>query len=169
MKFGVNVRKKRTGGEVYVLIFQISSILPVLFVLLASGYNPVITNNGLFAFLFRLGLSALPTWEGLVLSAVYRKTASEVIVVFVLLAAALAFGLLANRLLKGSEKTARRSRMAFLALIGLDLALRLLPLGFNQAFGLPAAIVAFLIRLCCLVLLLLDLIADRRERSRAEG
>ena len=167
MKFGINIRKKLTGAEVYVRVFQISSILPVLFVLAASGYTPVLANRGIFSFLFRLGLSAVPRPEALALSLVYRRTVSEVILSFALLVIALAFGLAANRLLRGSRRTARVCRVVLLALVGADLVLRLLPLDFNGTFGLPAAILGFAIRLVCLVFIALDLRADSREAHEA--
>ena len=167
MRFGINIRKKLTGAEIYVRVFQISSILPVLFVLAASGYTAVLTNRGIFSFLFRLGLSAVPSLEALALSLVYRRTASEVLLAFVLLGTALVFGLAVNRLLTGSHRTAWACRVVLLVLVGADLVLRLLPLGFNGAFGLPAAILGFVIRLGCLAFIALDLRADSRTARAA--
>ena len=43
------------------------------------------------------------------------------------------------------------------ALIAADLIVRLLPLGFAQAFGLPCEIIAFILRAASLVLVILDL------------
>ena len=169
MKFGVNLRKVKTGAELYVLIFQVMSLLPALYIYVASGYPYLMTKGSFLGTLFDVGLAALPRWDALLLSLIYRWTSSEIITYFALLVIALAFGLLANRLLKGRHRTARISRVVLAALIGCDLVFRLLPLQCNRAFSLPVAILTFAIRLACLVLILLDLRADRvAEKSNTQ-
>lgn len=160
MKFGVNLRGRLTGAELAVRVFQIATLLPLSYILLASGYPYLYTHEGLFSVLFDLGLASLPKAEALALSLLFRRSASEILAFFTALAAAIAFGLLAERLLKGSERLARGSRRAWLGLIALDLILRCLPLPFAP-LPLYAQIIGFLVRLGCLLLILLDLRAAR--------
>lgn len=162
MKFGVNLRKVKTGAEVYVLVFQALSLLPALYIYVASGYPYLMTKNGILSTLFDVGVFALPRWEALLLSLIYRWRCSEIAAYFALLVIALAFGLLANRLLKGNYRTARGSRVVLAVLIGGELVFRLLPLRCNLAFGWPVAILTLAIRLACVILILLDLRADRK-------
>lgn len=161
MKFGVNIRGKLTGAELAVRVFQIASLLPLAYMLLASGYPYLFTRYGLFSVLFDLGLASLPRVEAFGLSALYRLTSSELAVYFVLLGFALAFGLLMNALLKGGEKKPRVSRAVWAALIALDLVSRLVPLPFAE-LPLYARILGFAVRLACLALILLDLRAAKR-------
>ena len=107
-------------------------------------------------------------WWLLFLAFLYRISGSEVALAFALLVPALVFGLAAGRLLreKGSAANARR---VFALLIGLDLLSRLIPLRFNLAFGLPFAILGFLLRLGCLALVWLDLRAEKKARLPAES
>ena len=161
MKFGLDVRGKNTGADLAVRIVQIATMLPVLFTLVASGYYPLTATKNVFTYLFGLGASVIPRAWMLALSALYRQTASEIAVCAALLIPALAYGLLVNRFLRGDA--ARRCRVVLLALIAADLIVRLLPLRFNLAFGLPTAIAAFLIRLGCLALVWLDLRAAKQS------
>lgn len=162
MKFGINLRKVKTGAEVYVIVFQALSLLPALYVYVTSGYPYLMTRNNFLGTLFDVGLFAIPRWEALLLSFIYRWTSSEIAAYFALLVIALAFGLLANHLLKGTHRTAWVTRVVLAVLIGGELVFRLLPMRFNLALGWPMAIVTFIIRLACLILILLDLRADRK-------
>ena len=164
MRFGVDRKNRLTGADLAVRVFQIASLLPVLYVLVACVYPAVFTTRNVLSFLFDAGVSALPRWEALALSRLYRATAGEVLVCFVLLAAALAFGLAAGKLLKGARR-GRVVRVVLAVLIALDLILRVLPTSFRFAFGVPAAVIGFVVRLGCLAMILLDLRADRRARS----
>ena len=161
MKFGVNIRGKLTGAELAVRVYQIAALLPLGYMLLASGYPYLLTKNGLFSVLFDLGLASLPRAEALGLSLLYRRSASELAVYFTMLALALTVGLLANALLKGGEKKPRVSRAVWASLIALDLVFRFIPLPFAE-LPLYARIVGFALRLGCLALILLDLRAAKR-------
>ena len=77
-----------------------------------------------------------------------------------LVAGALVFGVVMNRLLH-SER-GRTTRVVLAVLIAVDLILRLLPLGFTNAFGLPCEILAFALCAVSLVLVALDLRAGRK-------
>lgn len=165
MKFGVNLRREKTGAELSVVIFQIISLLPALYIFVLSGYSYLMTKPSFLKTLFDLGLSALPRAEGMALSLLYRRSSSEMVAFFALTGFALTFGLLTGRLLKGDARSARASRVVYAALIAVDLIVRLLPLRNNLAFGWPIAILAFLIRLGCLALILLDLRADRKQNA----
>ena len=170
MTFGINLRKQRTGADVSLLAYQISALLTVPYVVVVSGYLYLVTHRGLLADLFDLGLSALPRWEALGLSWVYRRTSSEVIAYFIMLGLALGAGLLGRLLLRGSRETGLRTRVVMAVLLAADLVVRLLPLSFNGAFGTVCAVLGFVVRLACLVLVVLDLRADRRaRREKAEG
>ena len=168
IRFGVGLRGSLSGAELSVRIFQGAALPPALFILLVSAYPPAMLHRGVAAVLFELGLSALPRWELLLLSLLYRLSGSEIALTFALLVFALAFGLIAGRLLR-SKRSAVVARRAYALLVLADLALRLLPFRFNLAFGLPFAIAGFLLRLGCLGLILLDLRAEKRARSPAEA
>lgn len=163
MRFGFDEKKSITGAGMSVRVFQIASLLPVFYIFLVSGYPAIITKKGLFSVLFSLGCSALPRWETLLFSWIYRLTQNEILVHFALLVFALIFGLAAGKLLNGAHRTARGTRVVLLVLIACDLVVRLLPLRFNLAFGLPCALLGFAVRLGCGVLILLDLLSDRRR------
>ena len=167
MRFGIDQRNRLTGADLYVRIFQIASLLPVLYVLVACVYPAVYTTRNVLSFLFGAGMSALPRWEALALSWFYRVTASEVLVCLTLLAAALVFGLVAGRLLKGARR-GRTVRVVLAVLIVLDLILLVLPPFFRFPFGVPAAVTGFVIRLGCFALILGDLLAQRRDPRERE-
>ncbi len=166
MKFGIGIRKRLSGAELYVIVYQISCVLPALYILIASGYMALFAKKGLFTVLFDLGMASVPRWEALALSLMYRLTSHESAVQLVLLGAALAFGLFAAKLLRGKYAAARNSRIVFACLIAADLVLRLLPFHFNIAFGFIAAAFGFLVRAACLVLIILDLRADKKAQAQ---
>ena len=47
MKFGINTPKRLNGAKLYVIIFQISSILPLIYTLVLSGYAGLITKKSI--------------------------------------------------------------------------------------------------------------------------
>lgn len=161
MKFGLYRRHAFTGSEIYVLVQQAAALLIAPFMLLSSGYVGLFTSRGLFSLLFDAGLSVLPRAETLALSLAYRRTESELVVFFSVLILALALGLVSGKLLRG-ERTGVAARVVLAVLLCADLLLRLLPFSFNDAFGVPSAVLGFAVRLVCLVLVLLDLRAIRR-------
>lgn len=160
MTFGIGIRNRTTGAQASVEVLQIASVLPALYVFAASGYRGLFLQEGLFSRLFALGVSVLPRVEAVAMSFLYRKTSSEMIFYFALLAVALAVGLVTRRLF--GEETGVIARKVYAGLIIADLVIRLLPLPCNGAFGLPMAAIGFAVRLACLVLVLLDLRACRR-------
>jgi hypothetical protein len=163
MKFGVGLRRKLTGAELSVRVMQAASLLPCLYVLSASGYRGIFAQPGVFSSLFDLGVSLLPRWEALGLSTLYRLTSSELAFYFVMLALALIWGLVSRPLL--GERHGVAGRKLYAALIAADLLVRLIPLPFNLTFGRPMAAVGFAVRLVCLVLVVLDLLAHRRAQK----
>ena len=163
MRFAFDPLKSHSGAELYVKLFQISSVLPLPYIFIASGSLSVVTKKGPLSFLFDLGVSMLPRWEALGLSALYRKTGSELALFFLILIIALAFGLFSKRIFRGSEKKALRSRIAFLTLIGADLVLRLIPFGFVPAFGAGTTVLAFAFRIACFLSVLLDIVFERKK------
>ena len=169
MKFGLNPRKRLTGAELAVRVQQVCALLPVLYLFAASGFPAILSIRSPLSVLFDLGISALPRAESLGLSLLYRLSRSEVWVNFALLGFALVLGLAAGALLRGAPRRARLARWAMLVWIGADLLLRLLPLGCNRAFGLPAALVGFAVQALCLALTALDLRADRRGDKGPEA
>ena len=155
--FGTDIRKALSGADLYVRVFQILSLLPVLYMFVAAGYPAVMTSRSLFSVLFDAGMSALPRAESLLLAALYRHTSSEICVYFALLAAALLLGILGNRCFRDNHNSGRTTRFVFAGLIAADLIIRLLPFACNSTFGLPAAVFGFAVRLACLGLIILDL------------
>ena len=168
LRFGVGLRGALSGAELSVRFMQGAVLPPAFFILLVSAYPPAMLHRGVAAVLFELGLSALPRWWLLLLSLLYRLSGSEVLLAFALLIPALAFGLAAGRLLRGG-KSASAARKVYGALLLAELLFRLLPFRFNLAFGLPFAILGFLLRLGCLALVWLDLRADKKARLRAQS
>ena len=160
MKFGIDVRGRLTGADLAVRIVQIAAGLPMLYLMILSGMPALLTQKSPVTYLFSLGVCAVPRAVALGLSALYRQTGGEVLFSMLLVAAALAFGVVMNRLLH-SER-GRTTRVVLAVLIAIDLILRLLPLGFTKAFGLPCEIIAFALCAVSLVLVLLDLRAGRK-------
>ena len=155
MKFGIDIRGKLTGADLAVRITQIMAALPMLYLVILSGMLSLLTRETPVTYLFSLGVCAIPRAVALGLSALYRHTGGEVLFSMLLVAAALLYGVVMNRLLH-SER-GRMVRIVLAILIAVDLMLRLLPLGFPQAFGLPCEIAAFALRAMSLILVILDL------------
>ena len=155
MKFGIDIRGRLTGADLAVRITQIMAALPMLYLVILSGMLSLLTRETPVTYLFSLGVCAIPRAVALGLSALYRHTGGEVLFSMLLVAAALVYGVVMNRLLH-SER-GRVTRIVLAVLIALDLIVRLIPLGFTQAFGLPCEILAFALRAASLVLVISDL------------
>lgn len=155
--WGTDDRKALTGAGLYVAVFQVSSLLPLPYLFAVLGYPAVITSRNVLSFLFDVGMVSLPRVEALALSYAYTAFSSELTVYFALLVVALVLGLVLGRLLRGDCETGIRLRRALVVLIACDLVIRLLPFGFNLAFGLPTAIIGWLCRAACLAFLVMDL------------
>lgn len=160
MKFGIDVRGRLTGADLAVRIVQIAAALPMLYFVILSGWLALLTQDTPLTYLFSLGVCAVPRAVALGLSALYRQTGGEALFSMLLVAAALFYGVVMNRLLH-SER-GRTTRVVLAVLIAIDLILRLLPLGFTKAFGLPCEIIAFALRSASLILVLLDLRAGKK-------
>ena len=160
MKFGIDIRGKLTGADLAVRIVQIAAALPMLYFVILSGWLALLTQDTPLTYLFSLGVCAVPRAVALGLSALYRQTGGEALFSMLLVAAALFYGVVMNRLLH-SER-GRTTRVVLAVLIAIDLVLRLLPLGFTRAFGLPCEILAFALRSASLILVLLDLRAGKK-------
>ena len=160
MKFGIDIRGKLTGADLAVRIVQIAAALPMLYFVILSGWLALLTQDTPLTYLFSLGVCAVPRAVALGLSALYRQTGGEALFSMLLVAAALFYGVVMNRLLH-SER-GRTTRVVLAVLIAIDLVLRLLPLGFTRAFGLPCEILAFALRSASLTLVLLDLRAGKK-------
>ena len=160
MKFGIDIRGKLTGADLAVRIVQIAAGLPMLYLMILSGMPALLTQKSPVTVLFSLGVCAVPRAVALGLSALYRQTGGEALFSMLLVAAALVFGVVMNRLLH-SER-GRTTRVVLAVLIAIDLILRMLPLGFTKAFGLPCEILAFALRAVSLILVLLDLRAGKK-------
>ena len=168
MRFSLECRKKLNGAKLYVRIFQISSLLASVYFLAVPGYMAVILKRGVITYLFDLGMSAIPRYEALGLSFLYRLTLSEILVFFVMLSIALTVGVVSDKLLERDEKTSKILHYIFIVLLTADLIFRALPFGFNTSFGLVVAVLSFVLRLACLALVTADLIADKRNKSKKE-
>ena len=169
MKFGINPIRKLTGAELSVRILQIAAILPAVYMFMVSGYHSLVTRQNFFAILFNIGICTLPKLETLGLAALYRWSLSEMALCFTVLGLALVFGLAAKPLLRGDHKRAVISRIVFAVLVFADLIIRLLPLKVNTVFGIVPEVIGFMIRLGCLVMIILDLVADKREQKAEEA
>ena len=63
----------------------------------------------------------------------------------------------------------RYTSVIFAVLVFADLIIRLLPLKVNTVFGIVPEVIGFMIRLGCLVMIILDLVADKREQKAEEA
>ena len=164
MKFSSSERKRLTGATLSLRVLEFSAILMPLYVLGVAGYPGLLTQNGLFSFLFRLGAMLRPRVWLLGLGWLYKLTSSEVLLCFAVLIPALFAALAADTLMRRTLPTARRARIGFAAYLALELVLRLLPLQVNRAFGAAATVAAGIVLAICLLLTLLDLLADRDKK-----
>ena len=165
--FGIDIRKKLSGSDLYVKTFQLASILPVVYLFMASGYMAIFSKNTIFSVLFDIGVSVLPRVETMALSYVYHSNDNEVTVVFAMMVIGLILGLLSDKIFRENEKRGIAARKVFIALIALDLVIRLLPMKFNLAFGLPMAVIGFIVRAGFIVLLLMDLKAVKNKEVKS--
>ncbi|MBE6018999.1 MAG: hypothetical protein E7230_01475 [Clostridiales bacterium] len=163
VEFGIDIRRKLTGADLYVRVFQICSLLPLPYMFVATAHPAILSTRNLFSILFDTGISALPRIEAFALSGLYRMTSSEVAVYFVILAAALALGVTAGHVLRGDPERSIRFHKAIAALLALDLVIRVIPVRASIAFGIPAAVCGFAVRAVCLYLVIKDL---RTETQR---
>ncbi len=157
VEFGIDIRRKLTGADLYVGIFQICSLLPLPYMFLARVHPPILGTRNLFSVLFDTGICALPRLEAYALSCLYRLTSSEVAVYFVILAIAITLGIIASRVLRGNPEASIRFHKAAEVLITLDLAIRIIPVKANFAFGIPAAAFGIAVRAVCLYLVIRDM------------
>lgn len=162
MKFGIDLRHKKTGADIYVIAFQIVSLLAPVYIFWSSGYTSFLGRRNFLTVLFDFGVCALPRWEAFLLSFVYRAFSSELAPYFLMLFIALVLGIASSRFLRGNKRLSFVLHYIFSALIIADLIFRLLPFGINSQFSLPICITAFLFRFLCLALLVSDIIFDRR-------
>ena len=119
VEFGIEIRRKLTGADLYVRVFQICSLLPLPYMFVATAHPAILSTRNLFSILFDTGISALPRIEAFALSGLYRMTSSEVAVYFVILAAALALGVTAGHVLRGDPERSIRFHKAIAALLAL--------------------------------------------------
>lgn len=157
VEFGIDIRRKLTGADLYVRILQICSLLPLPYIFLAKSHPPILSTRNLFSVLFDTGVCTLPRVEAFALSWLYRQTLSEVAVYFVILAITLALGIIAGRILRGDPEASIRFHKVIAVLIALDLVIRVIPIKANIAFGIPFAAIGLAVRAICLYLVICDL------------
>ena len=166
--FGIDVRRQFTGADLYVRIFQICSLLPLPYLYISMIHPAIYSTRNILSVIFDIGMSALPRAEAYALSFLYHETISEVKVFFIILIIAIALGFAADRALRGNPDLSVRLHKLLEVLIGLDLAIRIVPVRANYAFGIPAAIIGWAIRALCLALLIKDMKAhDKQKAERA--
>ena len=165
VRFGINVRRVMTGADLYVKIFQFSALMIVPYILIASGHMAIFKTNNPVSLMFDLGACLIPRTELLVLAYLYKYSMSEIMILFICLAMALIWGLLTSHFIQEYGDTGRRIRKVMILLIAADLILRLLPFSFNITFGWPMAILSFLVRLACMILVLMDLRSDNKKNN----
>ena len=71
-----------------------------------------------------------------------------------------------NKLFRENEKRGLAVRKVFIILIAIDLIVRLLPMKFNPAFGLPMAAIGFIIRAGSIALLYMDIKAAKNNEVK---
>lgn len=165
--WGINERNTVTGALLAIAIFQIASLLPLVYILAVLGYPAIITSRNVLSVLFDVGIMVIPRIEALALSYLYAAASSETAVYFALLLAALIPGYVFGRILKGNRKGSLGLRKVLVVFIACDLVLRLLPFSFNLTFGLPAACIGWVCQAACLILIILDL-RSAQEKANVE-
>ena len=154
--------KKLSGTEKYVILIQIASLFPLLYVLIGAGSNVYHMQKSFFSVIFELGMAFLSRAEVFCLSLFYRVSLNELYVYFVILILALVFGLVMKRLLRGSEKTGKAIRLVLIIWIICDIIVRLLPLRVNTIQEPVFRILGLVFRIICLLLVGLDVLKKRR-------
>ena len=154
-----------SGTKIYVIIFQLMSLIPLVHILYASGSSTGVTAPGVTSALFDIGISALPRCETLLLSLFYRLTSSEIFVYFALAIIAFVFGVVMKKLL-ASKKASKVTKYVVAALIVCDLAVRALPFRFNFVFGTLYYVIGLIIRLICLALVVSDIVIMRKKEEK---
>ena len=157
-------KRPYSGTKIYVLIFQVASLLPLLHILYTSGVSDGIMPHGITSVLFDLGICALPRCETLLLSTAYRMTLSEVFIYFALAVIAFIYGVVMKKLLS-SKKTSAVTKYVAAALIACDVAVRALPFRFNFIFGTLYYVLGLVIRLACLALVVSDILISRKKEK----
>lgn len=165
VEFGIDIRRKLTGADLYVRIFQICTLLPLPYVFVATAHPAILSTRNLLSMLFDTGMSSLPRLEAYALSFLYRMTSSEVAVYFVVLAIALTLGFISSRVLRGNPEASIRFHKAAEVFITLDLAIRIIPVKANIAFGIPAAVIGLAVRAVCLYMVIRDLKAADKNKE----
>ena len=166
MRYGKYLTKKLSCSDIYLVILRVLAMLASLYLIIAPGKMSVLTSRGVLSYLFDLGMESMPKALEYGLAQLYVFSRSEIAVCLVMLAFVLAFALAAGSLLHGRRPTAKWTRIVLALLVFADLIVRLLPLHINKAFGPAASIPAFVIRLVCLALILVDLIYESRRKKQ---
>lgn len=157
VKWGIGDWKTVTGAHLAVYVYQVASLLTLPYFLAVLGYPAIITTDNLLSFLFDVGVMTLPRIEALGLSLLYSTTSNEVLVYFTILIPALVVGIVFGKLLVKGSAMCITLRKVMAIFIALELVLRILPFGFNLAFGLPASVIGWLCQAACLLFVVLDL------------
>ena len=166
MRFGYDEKLRVTGAGLYSRVMTLIPLLPAIYIFMVSGYPGIIAKKGLLAFLCNVGFAALPRYETAFLSWLYRLTSSEAVVDLVMLALAVAFGVISMKLLRGRRPVP--VRIVFLAVIAADLIYRLIPTTDSLAFGPVPEALGFAIRLGCGVVIALDIIAEKKRAKNQD-
>ncbi len=154
-----------SGTKIYVVIFQLMSLIPLVHILYASGSSTGLIAPGVTSALFDTGISALPRCETLLLSLFYRLTGSEIFVYFALAIVAFVFGVV-MKILLSSKKTSGVTKYVAAALIFCDIVVRTLPFRFNFVFGTVYYVIGLVIRIVCLALVISDIVIMRKKAEK---
>ncbi len=160
--------KKFLPTRVYVILFQIISLLPLPYIMLSTSSHSIYDGKGIFGVLCSLGISSLPRAEALGISCVYRLVLSELAVYFMLLVAALILGVAVKKLISVSDKCAKITLTALSVLIFADIIIRFIPFRFNKIYGPVFWAVSVLIRAVFLILVLSDLLKLMKKAKDTE-
>ena len=165
VRFGSGERNSLSGAELYVRIFQITSLMTLPYIFIASGYPALVSYKNILSFIFDAGIMSLPRAEALLCGLIFKLTLHELIVYFLILIFAFVYGIVMKRLLTGPKKHPVIIRRILAVLICADVIFRAIPVKCNISFGWPALLIGEIIRLGCLFLIIKDLIAIRKEKN----
>ncbi len=149
------------GYMLYLYFLQIAAMLPLLYILNATGSNILYMKRGITAILYEIGTACLPRILTYGLSWLYRFSMSEVALYFGFAFFALIYGILVTQLVKKGNGILKAAAV----LVGIDLVLRLLPLHFNKVFPLYLTLIGLLVRGVSLFLLVREIKEEKTTKE----
>ena len=155
-------RKLPSGSELYTLIFQVVSLLPLPYMVLLTGSFSVLIRHGMTAVMFELFMACVPRIWLFIVSALYRVTINEILVYFLILSVPLALGLYVKKYLYEKDRMRILSKILIIFTLT-DLLVRIVPLKYNQLFSFGYQVIGIIVCIISLIALLKDVFTDEEH------